>query len=255
MSEIKSQSTTAPPGPLGTTIKTTKTSTQLPPCISIFVDGDGDGGGIDEKASSSELSMGVDDYTNDLSSSSNNNNNSKMIKCKSMQNMKLVNNSNNNNNGGLIENERYKQNLDQFNNGNTNNLENSLSVLRATNGGTITNQVIPVINSNMSHTKTTTTMHHHAIVPNYRKCLSRVNLNLYTSATPMMVHSSSHHDDAAASGAADDDNDTNQRHPGSNKPKFIKVNPIRAVKVRLYFLLLFLKNLTNQNFQNMVKIF
>lgn len=130
------------------------------PCISIYVDS------TDAGASTEEAN--------------------KMMKCKSMQNMKLT--------SSLKETERYKQNLSQFNN-NANCL--------------FTNALTPIKSDTIR-------------LRNYRKCLSRVNLNLYQNP---VVNSSTR--------PADKDNYSAQSQSITNNfsPKLVKINPIRGAKV------------------------
>ena len=124
-----------------------------------------------------------------------------------MQNMKLVNNTTTTTTS-LIENEeRYKHNLDQFN-------------------GTTNAKVMPIKAYNMLTSAAS------PVIPapsnglgsmNYRKCLSRVNLNLYHQNSPLMVHSSSQH------------NNKNEQSSANLlvTPKIIKINSTRGVKVSL----------------------
>lgn len=144
-----------------------KSSLKSPPCISIYVDNSDDD-------CNNNHQLNIDDQQNDEN---------KIIKCKSMQNMKL----------STRENDRYKQNLLQFNNQNSSKLPNAADFIRH-------NQTQP---------------------SNYRKCLSRVNLNLYQMSTP----TNNNNNDKLSQESA--------LKPHTN-PKIIKLNQTnaRGLKVR-----------------------
>lgn len=130
----------------------------------------------------------------------------KMMKCKSMQNMRLQGAAA----AALILDDRYRQNLTQFN-----NTHSPLVAASAAN-----NQFhIPVKLVDSSSSSSSNRLRH---AVNYRKCLSRVNLNLYQNENSSIVHSSSQHEPDVC----------------SQKPvvvlknnKLVKLNPIRGAKV------------------------
>lgn len=219
----------APPGPSPTS-----------PCISIYIDDSTSKTTTNKTKSDLSGTTAAHENNNDDNSSSHQeedekmlmaNSNNKMIKCKSMQNMKLVSS------GSLgVENaQRYKQNLDQFNTAlhHCQIIPMKVSASGASQAAdrTIRNRVLAA-NGGAGGLNTV----------NYRKCLSRVNLNLYQTPPPppslssAMVHSSSQHE-------------TNQRlHNNPNDPtqqstnlvatsKLVKINPIRGVKVNSLLLL------------------
>ena len=170
----------APPGPSPTS-----------PCISIYIDDSTSKTTNNTKSDLSDTAAADENHNDDKSSSHQeedekmlmaNSNSNKMIKCKSMQNMKLVSS------GGVENAQRYKQNLDQFNN-NTTALHHHCQIIPmkvSASGGasqaadrTIRNRVLAA-NGGVVGAGGLNTV-------NYRKCLSRVNLNLYQTPPPPPV--------------------------------------------------------------------
>ena len=166
------------------------------PRISIYVD---NGQENIEYENSTRI---IDDETN-ITKSSDENMSTKMMKCHSMQNMRspVVTSTSGSTN---MENDRYKQNLSQFN--------SNYYYCAA-------NQMIPV--------KTDAVRLKHGAA--YRKCLSRVNLNLYQnnsnvcSPSATIVHSNSQQENDVAAARV------------LVNPKIVKINPNRYSKVIIGF--------------------
>lgn len=166
------------------------------PRISIYVD---NGQENIEYENSTRI---IDDETN-ITKSSDENMSTKMMKCHSMQNMRspVVASTTGPTN---MENDRYKQNLSQFN--------SNYYYCAA-------NQMIPV--------KTDAVRLKHGAA--YRKCLSRVNLNLYQnnsnvcSPSATIVHSNSQQENDVAAARV------------LVNPKIVKINPNRYSKVIIGF--------------------